>query len=399
LDGNLCLVLWTALRSVYQWAKPVEDESERLRLFGPETGSSERWEAACAEAPEIADAIRRIALLREMGGDVAPEVIGAACAEISRWADGRSMLEVAGHFAEAATYADPQNPAFANQAGKLCRRLRLYERSALWFRRARYAAIRTRKRAERLRALLGYGSLMRSLGRYDDARSHYLLAARMAKRTRRTKQAAEAQHDLLSIALLTGDLAQAEEHVWEALSLYPARHPHLAVLGHDWAFALVLQRFYTHAVPLIELALSRVRRPELRALMYGTLARAAAGAGRVELHQRAEAESRRLAGAFPEHAAPAYLNLAQAAWLRAQWDRAEEYARLGLAAAQMDADERYRTDATALLQSFKTREPPPVERMPPLPDVVDAVRSRYVARLSETRPPRKGDEGRSDDAR
>lgn len=388
LDGDLCVVLWKDLRSVYQWSKQSADESERLRLFpAPSAASRAQLEAACAEAPEIAGALRDLGLLREASGEVDPAVLGSACAAISDWAEGRSLLQVAGHFAEAATFADPENPAFANRAGRLCRRLRLYERSALWFKRARYGSIRTRMRAERLRALLGYGALMRSLGRYEDAREYYRLAARMAQRTRRTKQAAEAHHDLLSIALLTGDPRQAEEHVWEALSLYPARHPHLPVLGHDWAFALVLQRFYAQAVPLVELALARVRSPGLRALMYTTLARAAAGAGRLDLSDSAEEESQRLIRDYAEHAAPAYLNLAQAAWLRERWDRAEEHALRGRAAAQSHGDERFLRDAADLLLRLRRREPPPVQQAPPLPDVLDALRGRFAARLNETRPP------------
>jgi tetratricopeptide (TPR) repeat protein len=389
LDGDLGLVLWNDLRSIYEWAKPTADDSERLRLFGaPSDAAQQQLVEACREAPHITDALRTIALLRQASGDVQAGAIGMACAEISAWAEERSLLEVAAHFAEAGAYADPENPARANTAGRLCRRLGLFERSAAWFRRGRYAAHRVRNRAERIRALLGYGALMRSLGRYEEAEAHYLLAAKLAERTRRRRQAAEAHHDLLAIAILTDNLQAAEEHVWEALRLYPARHPYLPVLGHDWAFALVLRRFYSHAVPLIELALSRVRPPEFRTLMFSTLARAAAGAQQPELHGNAEAQVLRHITRFPEYAPAALINLAQAGWLLSAWDLAEEYARRGLEAARAHSDERYQRDATELLKKLRVREAPPSELTPALPDVIDSVRTRFQARLREAPPPR-----------
>ncbi|MBB4635645.1 tetratricopeptide repeat protein [Longimicrobium terrae] len=389
IDGELGVVLWNALRSIYEWVKPTPGESERLHLFGgPSAASRQRVLAAVGEAPHLAQALQTVSLLREDPGAAGPESIGEACAQISAWAEERSLLEVAGHFAEAGAYADPENPARANAAGRLCRRLGLPERSGAWFRRGRYASHRTKNRAERIRALLGYGALMRSLGRYEEAEAHYLLAAKLAERTRRRKQAAEAHHDLLSIAILLDDLETAEAHVWEALRLYPSRHPYLPVLGHDWAFALILRRFYSHAIPLVELALSRVRVPEFRTLMFSTLARAAAGARQAELHGSAEAQVLQHVSRFPEYAPAALVNLAQAAWLFNAWDRAEEFARRGLEAAQAHSDERYQKDALDLLKNLKVRKAPPSELAPALPDVIDSVRARFQARLREARPPR-----------
>lgn len=390
LDGDLGLVLWNALRSIYEWAKPTADKNEPLRLFGaPSDASRAQLLSACAEAPQIASALQNIALLRATGGAVEPAVIGRACAHISEWAEERSLLDVAGHFAEAAAYADPINPAHANLAGRLCRRMALFDRSAAWFKRGRYAALRTKNRPERIRALLGFGSLMRSLGHYEPAEAYYLLAANFAERTRRRKRAAEAHHDLLSIAILTNDLPAAEQHVWEALRLYPANHPFLPVLGHDWAFALILQRYYSHAVPLVELALSRVALPELRSIMFSTLARAAAGSGRSDLHKRAEEQALGYVARFSEYAAPVLINLGQAAWLLEDWQRAEDFARRGVVAAHAQPDERYQRDASDLLKRLRRRDDPPLEILAPLPDVVDAVRSRYAARLREAPPPRK----------
>ena len=393
LDGELGLFLWNALRSIYEWVKLTEDGMERASLFGtPSEVSQQRLLAACAEAPQIAEALQTVGLLKQMHGSVHPGIIGSACAQISTWAEQRSLLDVAGHFAEAAAYVEPENPKRANAAGRLCRRLGLHERSAAWFRRGRYAAHRTHNRAERIRALLGYGSLMRSLGRYEESEAHYLLAAKLAERTRRQKQAAEAHHDLVAIAILTDDLQAAEEHVWEALRLYPARHPYLPVLAHDWGFALVLRRFYTHAIPLVELALTRVRQPEFRTLLFSTLARAAAGAQQGELHGKAEAQVLRHLSQFTEYAPAALINLAQAAWLLHAWERAEEYVRRGLEAARTHSDERYQRDAVDLLKKLRIREVPPSELVPALPDVIDSVRIRCQARLREApspRPPRR----------
>jgi tetratricopeptide (TPR) repeat protein len=396
VDGDLGLVLWHALRSIYEWAKPTEDKSERLRLFGARSASAEeQLRAACGEAPQIADALQKIGLLRQSAGDVQPDVIGTACAAISAWAERRSLIDVAAHFAEAGAYADPLNPALANAAGKLCRRIGLLERSAAWFKRGRYAAIRTRNRAERIRALLGYGALMRGVGRYEEAQAYFTLAANLAERTRRRRQAAEAHHDLLAIAILMDDLPTAEEHVWEALRLYPGKHLYLPAVGHDWAFALILRRHYSHAVPLVEAAISRIRLPELRTLMFSTLARAAAGARQLDIHVRAEAEALRYIERFPEHAAPALLNLAQAAWLLEKWELALDFVRRAKQAGHAHPDKRFVRDAADLLQQLRRRDSPPSEQIPALPDIFDSVQRRYLARLQEAPPPpREGGDGR-----
>jgi hypothetical protein len=391
MEGELAIVLWTLLRGLYEWVKPTADQTERLRLFSPPSDASRaRLLAAAGEAPQIAGALARLAAMREAPGEVSPAHIGAACAEISQWAEKRSLLDVGAHFAEAGAYADPENPRLANAAGRLCRRLRDYERSAAWFRRARYAAVRSLNKPERIRALLGYGGLMRVMGRYEEAEAHYILAARLAERTRRPKQAAESHHDLLAIAILTDDLDAAETHVWEALRLYPARHPHLAVLAHDWAFALVLRRFYAAAVPLIQLALDRVRVQEYRTLMFSTLARAGAGAGLLDVHAGAEAQTLRHLPRFAEYGPAVLINLAQAQWLFEAWGPAEAYARRAQAAARSHADERYQRDASELLRRLRRREAPPTQLAPPLPDVIDSVRARIAARLREAPAPRPG---------
>jgi hypothetical protein len=171
---------------------------------------------ATQEVPELKGAFETFAALRESPAEIAPARVGSACRAVAAWAEERSLITVAAHFAEAAAYADPEGLECANDAGRLCRRAALNERAALWFDRAFYAARRLKRRREMIRALLGYGSLAKNVGRMDAALDAYERAARLARRTRRRKQAAEAYHDLLAITAEIGPFEHAEMHALTA---------------------------------------------------------------------------------------------------------------------------------------------------------------------------------------
>ncbi|HEX6036789.1 hypothetical protein [Longimicrobium sp.] len=390
LDGARGPVLFQALRYVYEWSRGTADEAARTRLEGRpvSVAARELMDDATEEVPELAGAFETFAALRESPAEIAPARVGGACRGVAAWAEERSLITVAAHFAEAAAYADTESPECANDAGRLCRRAALNERAALWFDRAFYAARRLKRRREMIRALLGYGSLAKNMGHMDAALDAYERAARLARRTRRRKQAAEAYHDLLAITAEIGPFEHAEMHALTAAQLYPATHPYLPALAHDWAFLLVRIRHYTPALPLLRLALLRIERPGIRALVWSTLAWAAGGAQRAPQFEEAEREALALVAKYDEYAPAVYIHLAEGARRIGRWTDATAYS----AAAERASAERgaamLEVEARELLQAIKDQTEPPGELVPADPDGIELVRVTLTGRLQ----PRKGPE-------
>lgn len=389
LDGARGPVLFQALRFVYEWSRMAGDESGRARMEARPLSPAARElvDDATQEVPELAEAFETFAVLREGPADIAIARVGKACRAVAAWADERSLITVAAHFAEAAAYADPDSPECSNDAGRLCRRAALNERAALWFDRAFYAARRAKRRREMIRALLGYGSLAKNLGQMDAALDAYERAARLARRTRRRRQAAEAYHDLLAITAEIGPFEHAEMHALTAAQLYPVTHPYLPALAHDWAFLLVRLRHYSPALPLLRLALLRIERPGIRALVWSTMAWAAAGADRPAQFEEAEREVLLLIEQYDEYAPAIYIHLAEGARRLGRCTDAEGYAEAAAHAAATRGAALLEVEARELLRAVQDRIAPPGEVIPSDPDGIELVRVTLAGRLQPQKSP------------
>jgi tetratricopeptide (TPR) repeat protein len=386
VDGALGLTLWRALRAVWTW---VDTPPERRGGLSQEPTREvrERFAYAAAEAPELADAFGTFALLARAADVLDGPQVAEACHIVYSWAEARGLTETTVHFAEAAAQADEDNASRSNLAGRTCRRAALNERSAAWYVRAFRLSVRAHNRPEAIRALLGYGTLLKELGRHREARAVFQRAARRAERTGRRRQAAEAYHDLLTIAAETGTFQEAAGHLREALRLYPLRHPALPALAHDWAWLLVRLRHYSAALPLLDLAMTGTPRPAVETVMLATLARAAAGAGQVARFQEVEVRVLRLAGLHDEFAPAAFIHLAEAARAFRDWSKAERYANAAREAAQRREHALVLTDAVVLLARIALREPSPREEPVPEPELVRGLTRRLAARLRKWKGP------------
>jgi hypothetical protein len=136
-----------------------------------------------------------------MGPSTSAAEVGSACQTVSQWAEANDRKETQVHFAELAARADPENPALANAAGRVCREAGLYDRAEL---------------------------------------------------TGRRRLAAEAHHDLLTLAAERVNLAEVFEHAAATIELYPLNRPRMPYLAHDFAFVLIRNRLYSIALPLFE---------------------------------------------------------------------------------------------------------------------------------------------------
>lgn len=354
IESATGLVLWRALVDVRLWAAAP---AERRNLFhAPSAEVRERFALARAETPELAPALGTFALLLQAPEVVAEPQVADACAFVHQWADERGLVMTALLFAEAAADAQPGNPARANLGARSARRALLYERAGAWHLRAYKLSVRARDEREKVWALLGYGSMMKEIGRYAEARRFFERGARRAKGTGRRKEAALAHHNLMSIAVELGDFRLAEVHTTAAMSLYPHDHPRIPALAHDFAFALLRQQQYSAALALLERVVPLIKRPEEQALVLSSLAWAAAGAGRRTRLTQAERTAVELVGIFAEYTAAVFLHLAEGWRACADWERAGRYAEAAQRAAERRQEPHLAREAAELRDTIHQRD-------------------------------------------
>jgi tetratricopeptide (TPR) repeat protein len=386
VDGALGLTLWRALRAVWTWVDTPQERRGGLSQE-PTQKVRERFAHAALEAPELADAIGTFALLARTADVLDGTQVAGACHVVYSWAEARGLTDTSVHFAEAAARADGDAASRANLAGRTCRRAAMSERAGVWFARAFGIALRTHDAGETIRALLGYGALMKELGRHAEARRLFERAARRAARTGRRRQAAEARHDLLTLAVERGTHEEAEEHLRQALRLYPVHHPRLPALAFDWGFLLVRLGHHSEALPLLERVALLILRPQEQTLVWSVTARAAAGSGHPFRHDELAERVLEASGLHAEHAAGALYNLGEAALSLGRWEQAGKLAAaaIEIARARNDAEvERVALDLSGRIEQRRVSAP---NRLDTRNERSRALTRRLAAHLSRWKGP------------
>lgn len=136
------------------------------------------------------------------------------------------------------------------------------DRAALWYLRAHRIAILVGSKREAIYALLGYGTMMKDVGNFEEARRAFERAARRAIAGKRRREAAEACHDLFAIALELGHYRLAERHLRKALSIYPVKHKRIPALAYDIGFLLIRECQFHGALSVLERTAPLIKRPE-----------------------------------------------------------------------------------------------------------------------------------------
>lgn len=384
-DSPLARTLWRALRDLRVW---VHGDEGRERLGRePPPGVAERTAFALAAAPELTAQIGTFALLAATPQLCTSRQLAQACYDVFEWAERRSLLRLAMHFSEAAATVDDDS-RWALAAGRSCRAAGEYERSGRWYIRAfGLARSKRRRTSDAVRALLGYGGLLRSVGRLEAALPYFERAARRASRRNRRKLAAETHHDLLLLLTELGRYDLARYHAEGAVRYYARRHARMPLLVHDAAFLLLRLGHYTSAFILLDGVPHLIPRPGDAALVWSTLAWAAAGAGRADRFSESESEALQLVGLAHELAPATLIHLAEGARALGSWEAARRYALASADAAKARGDAAIRQEAIELVAAVD-------RRVPALPDedapdsILGLVRElRARIRLSPLRPP------------
>lgn len=361
---SLALVLWRTLRRVYTRAHAEPRQCADL-FTGTPGSEGARLAMLRPRVPELGRALSVFHALLHLPAELPAAQLADACDEVGRWAGARGRMRSAVFFTEAAAAVEPENALRAMDAGLACQRCGgngLLQRAEQWFQRA-FDLARTASRSRRLltiRALLAYGNYARQVGEYELAQDCYTKALRRARRHGRWTYYAVAHHNLLGLAVLAGwDLADAEVHAEEAFFHYPKSDVRLPHFVHDYAALLIGHGVHSAALELLKLLLDVLKEPRDQLLIYGSLARAAGGAGRVETYKDAVRAVLALAPRYEEFAADALLYAAEGALLLRDRTSAATHAQAAQALGTRRNDVRTQRRAAALLAQISSSEPAP----------------------------------------
>lgn len=385
VGGDLSLEFFRMLRKLRIWAEAPAQE--RAGLFGATSGQvRQRLGLACSQAPELVEVFGVFAQLVRAPETIQASQLAEACHLVCQWAEERALLEVAMIFAEAAATAEPDSPARANDAGRICRRTARHEQASVWYHRGFGLGVRAKNQKETIRAQLGYGILMRELGRHAEARKFFVRAAQRAVNEGLGRQAGEAHHDLLTIAAEVGTLQEAETHFRKALEFYPLNAPQLPYLVHDFAFVLIRHRLYSFALSVLERLTPLIAGPD-RILLHSSIGWAAGGARRFDRFQVAEREVLQLVGVYDEFGAGVWIHLAEGIRAFGKWDRGREYANRALQDARTRKDAAIEAEAIELIAKIEREEPGPVGEAPVDPDRLNVLFRQVDTRLRRWKAP------------
>lgn len=360
-DTPLARTLWRGLRDLQVWLRAAPGREALGRE--PSAMVAERTALAVLAAPELTGAIGTFALLASRPELCSERHIAEACFNVSRWAESQSLLLTAVLFSEAAATAD-DDPRWALAAARNCRAAGRYERSARWYARGFELARAAKRTSDAVRALLGYGGLLRTVGRLREALPYFESAARRADRRNRRKLAAETHHDLLLLLTELGEYGRARYHAEGAVRYYSRRHRRLPYLVHDAAFLFIRLSHYTPALLLSEGVPALIPRPGDAALVWSTVAWAAAGAGKQDAFRDAERETLQLLGLASEHAPATLIHLAEGARALGEWEAAKRYAAASATAAAERNDAAIALEAAELMTALHAKAPAPTEVEP-----------------------------------
>jgi tetratricopeptide (TPR) repeat protein len=387
LDDPLARILWRAARDVVDWSAAPDCRDSHGLSAEVATSYRESLAYAMDHTPELAEAMGAFGALRLSPRLAQLSHVARACERVYEWAERRGMHETALLFAETWARVDPDNPIASNAAGRAARRTAHVHRAEIWFDRAHKLAARFKNRREKIRALIGHGGLLRELGRHAEARRLFLDAARLAESTRRHRQAAEVQHELLTIAAETGSYQEAEHYMRAALREYPVHHRAVPWLAHDWAFFLVRLSLYDEARVLLEAIRPHIARRDLQVVVEGTLGRALAACGQREGYEECVRRVLSMSVVHEEYAAAALAHLAIGAQIVQDWDSAERMAERAVEIARARCQADVERGASDILVSIQQRGTPTRQAAPPDPNRLSAIQRQVLARLRERSKP------------
>jgi tetratricopeptide (TPR) repeat protein len=290
-------------------------------------------------------------------GEAIPGIIADACRSIAAWAIDERHLATAISYLQVVILLDPRDAATAYQLARTARRHGEGQRAETWFHYSVHYARRNRDWATYSLAFIGVGNLHGERGNYPAAKRSLMRALRASRRHGIRAVEAMALHDLFTTALHSQSYRAAERLAAAAAEAYGAGHPRLPHLAHDLAVLWIEQGQFEPALEVLSLVYPQIAGFPERMIVASSLARAAAGAGRTDVYERARGETESMLPETDsvEGVAPTLLNLARAAASMGDRVRAREWAERTCRVARHMREGKVRLEAEAVLEWANTR--------------------------------------------
>lgn len=312
------LVLWQVLRDVRAWLEAIAAPDE------PTLGD-EGWklEGLVPELSMTLPALDR--LIREPHPDRPTlEAVALGCMHVGLWAEDAAAGRTALAFFQAAEDADPDNPHYGYNIGRVARKLAMYGEAEGWLKWAHWVARGAGRWEVVALSLSGLGNLHRQRGNLPLAMRFHRLTHRVARRHNLRTLEGDALYDLVGLSFDFGDAMQGIAYARQAIVAYGPGHTRVFRLAKDIAW-LWMDRYgeFQSAMNVFMPLLDHVWEPPHRALLMASLTRAAAGSGVRELFEAAWIDTYSLLRHQPvqDGHASALIQLAYGAANLEYWDR------------------------------------------------------------------------------
>jgi tetratricopeptide (TPR) repeat protein len=355
MTGEAAVLVWKSLRSVTLWASASPREHAELFAEGAEQRRIAEILVTQLDA-ELIGPLRTFAEVLGSPAAVRREAVALACRQVAQWAQARELTATTLAFTQAAALVCPADAELAHEVGRLARSGGEHARAESWHRRAIMLGRQTGAWEPYARSYVGLGNLAVQRGNYPQARRCQIKAYRAAKRHALGEVMAMALHDLFTIAVESGEAANAQRYARQAFRAYGPTHSRIPYLAHDLAVLWIREGQFDQALPVLEALLPRFEAVEDRVLILANVARAAGGVGRKEAFETAWSGTENLL-ILPQtaaRAAQALLNLSRGATGLGEWERAETAAQSALERASRRGEAQIVFEAESVLLSVQS---------------------------------------------
>ncbi len=358
IRNPLGALLWQTLRDLVTWAATSPDL--RTKLF--DSAAHSRRLAMLARSriggrlESSLTTLSRVLLTSEQPD---ASMLAKAARQVSVWADEHTYTKSAIWFAQAAALLTPENAQHAYHAGLLCRKHAEYAHAETWFYRAIGLSRKKRDAQTYGAAYLSLGNLiLQRTGDYARARRAFERALRISRRAGIRPLRAEALQDLFTVAVETRQVTRAEALAQQTFKAYKPSHPRLPALAFDVAVFWMLQGSFQRALPVFQAVSAIVTRPEDRLLALSSVARAAGGAGRLDVFARAWVDTWQLIDGRPtlECVPSSLLRLAYGSAYIGDMERLNLTTQFALALCSERGEEAVRKEVEELLRAVENQQ-------------------------------------------
>lgn len=277
LPATVAVPVWDVLRAVLLSATKAASPASYApaTLKGWEEGLLRASERAPGEAP-LWDALAVVVHELSRKAKANHHRLSQACLAVADWALGQGHTETSLAFHEAAALAFPENARFAVLAGRAYRRHGRLRQAEPWLKRAILLSRAFKDWETHALAVNTLGMVHWVQGSNPKALGLLHRARRVARRHGHRTLEGEILHNLMVVAMTSGDAAKVAPYASAAFDRYlPSSHQRLPALAYDLAYYWLTCGYAARSLPILLSLKPHFNDPPQLAQLLSATARAA----------------------------------------------------------------------------------------------------------------------------